>query len=208
MKLSEMRKLSGLSQAELAVLSGVNLRSLQDYEQGHKSLSSAKAETLFRLSQVLDFSIEDILAESFIDVELALSDDKQMSQRIMLYEKCINDRKHQLVHFPVIEADEYVDMSRIYPTKQAAVKRVISTLREDKRVTSLRLFGSSITMACNKDSDIDFAVGIQDLSSTSRNEISEKIQSACDWGADIIWLDHLAPTERIYSTIMKGMVLL
>lgn len=53
MNLKQMREKAGLKQAELAQISGVNLRSLQDYEQGHKSLYSAKGETLLRMSITL-----------------------------------------------------------------------------------------------------------------------------------------------------------
>ena len=43
--------------------SGVNFRSLQDYEQGHKSLSSTNEDVLLRLSTVLGCSTEDLLPD-------------------------------------------------------------------------------------------------------------------------------------------------
>lgn len=208
MELSKMREEIGLTQSELAAISGVNLRSLQDYEQGHKSIASAKGETLMRLSCTLGYSVEDILRDSCSYIGIENGDEDSMRTRIMAYEKMLADRKKKEVHFPIIEADDYVDMSRIYPTKQAYVKRVLSELRFDKRVTSLRLFGSSISMACHKESDIDFAVGILDQSNKARNAISESIQAACNWKADIIWMDHLNKDDRIYSDIMKGVVLI
>lgn len=208
MTLKEMRENAGLKQSELAAISGVNLRSLQDYEQGHKSLASAKGETLLRLSQVLGYSIEDLLHESTINIELIPSDSYAMRGRLSAYARNIRLRNSSEAHFPVIVADTFVDMSRIYPTKQAAVKNVMSVLRHDSLVSSLHLFGSSITMACHKNSDIDFAVGLRDTTNEVRNSISEKIQLACEWNADIIWMDHLSPDERIYDEIMKGLVLI
>ncbi len=50
-----------MSQKELAAQSGVNFRSLQDYEQGHKKLSLANGDTLLRLSIVLGCSLIDLL---------------------------------------------------------------------------------------------------------------------------------------------------
>ena len=44
MGLREIRKQRNMTQKELAQISGVNFRSLQDYEQGHKRLSSASAK--------------------------------------------------------------------------------------------------------------------------------------------------------------------
>lgn len=208
MKLSEMRELAGLRQVDLATISGVNLRSLQDYEQGHKSLYSAKGETLLRLSHALGYSVEDILAGTSISIDIDTHNKSASDRRISAYAQCLNDRKNAVVHFPVIVSDDFVDMSRIYPTKQLAVKKVLTCLRGDLRVASLRLFGSSISMACNKDSDIDFAVGITDFSKEARNEISEQIQLASDWGSDIVWLDHLSVEDRLYTDIMKGMILI
>ena len=53
----------GLSQRELAALTGINYRSLQDYEQGHKRLASANGETLLRLSLALGCTIPELLLQ-------------------------------------------------------------------------------------------------------------------------------------------------
>ncbi len=208
MNLKEMREKSGLKQTELAAISGINLRSLQDYEQGHKSLNSAKGETLLRLSVALGYSVEEILCGDTIRVDYDTINQKGLERRILAYEKSLWQKKHQEVHFPVIFPDEKVDMSRIYPTKQAKVKSIVETLRGDERVERVRIFGSSISMACHKDSDIDLAVGLLTASREIKNAVSEKIQLACDWGADIIWMDRLTEADRIYSDIMKGVILI
>lgn len=61
MSLKEIRQSRNLSQRELSRRSGVNYRSLQDYEQGHKQLSSASYDILFRLSTVLGCAMEDLV---------------------------------------------------------------------------------------------------------------------------------------------------
>lgn len=61
MGLSEIRKKRNLSQRELATKSGVNYRSLQDYEQGHKKLSSASGDVLLRLATVLGCTTEELI---------------------------------------------------------------------------------------------------------------------------------------------------
>ncbi len=61
MKLKSIRKERKLSQRRLAIQSGVNYRSLQDYEQGHKKLTSANGDTLLRLSTTLGCSVESLL---------------------------------------------------------------------------------------------------------------------------------------------------
>lgn len=66
--LQQFREYRGFTRKELAARSGVNLRTLQDYEQGHKNIASAKADTLFRLSTSLGCTIEDLLPFSIENV--------------------------------------------------------------------------------------------------------------------------------------------
>ena len=70
MGLREIRKNRNLTQRELAQRSGVNFRSLQDYEQGHKKLASASGDILMRLSTVLGCTAEDLLLEDVVGASL------------------------------------------------------------------------------------------------------------------------------------------
>lgn len=60
MKLKQYREQLGYTQKEPAYRSGINYRSLQDYEQGHKRLASANGATLLRLSMALGCSVEQL----------------------------------------------------------------------------------------------------------------------------------------------------
>ena len=60
-QLQRLRKYAHLTQAALAEKSGVSLRSVQMYEQRQKDINKAVAETLYRLSRVLDCRTEDLL---------------------------------------------------------------------------------------------------------------------------------------------------
>lgn len=208
MNIQEMRKTRGYSQAELAKLSGINLRSLQDYEQGHKQITNAKGETLYRLSRVLGYSIEDILSGSGCMIEVEINGQTKMVERAMAYERSMKNRYEKQVHFPIVVSDERIDMSRIYPTQQKSVKKVIDELRQEKSLDKVILFGSSITMRCNKDSDLDFCVGLKNYTMDLKNRVSEKIQEACDWKADILWFDRICAQDRVYGDIRKGLVLI
>lgn len=71
MSLRELRKQRNLTQRELSQMSGVNFRSLQDYEQGHKKLTSASGDILLRLSTVLGCTTEELLvADDFAGARL------------------------------------------------------------------------------------------------------------------------------------------
>lgn len=59
--LKTIRENRGISQVELAALSGVKLRSIQMYEQKVNDIDKAQARTLYKLSRVLGCNIEDLL---------------------------------------------------------------------------------------------------------------------------------------------------
>ncbi len=60
-KLKTIRENRGLSQVKLSDLSGVNLRSIQMYEQRVNDIDKAHAQTIYKLSKVLGCKIEDLL---------------------------------------------------------------------------------------------------------------------------------------------------
>ena len=56
-----IRENRGISQIELAKLSGVNIRSIQMYEQKVNDIDKAQVGTIYKISRVLGCSIEDLL---------------------------------------------------------------------------------------------------------------------------------------------------
>lgn len=65
--LKNIRESKGLSRKEVSERSGINFRSLQDYEQGHKNIASAKGETLYRLSLTLGCSMEELVSGNRVE---------------------------------------------------------------------------------------------------------------------------------------------
>lgn len=59
--LKQIRKSRKLTQEQLALLSGVNIRSIRAYEQGDNDLAKAQGETLQLLAHALDCTIEELL---------------------------------------------------------------------------------------------------------------------------------------------------
>ena len=101
---------------------------------------------------------------------------------------------------------EKVKIERVFPTKQLLVKRIHDSFKNDARVVCMVLFGSSVSIKCNSQSDIDLLVRLseENINSETKNDISEKIQELSGWNADIIWYDRLKPQDRIYNRILKG----
>lgn len=61
MKLKDKRIEKGYSQSELANIADVPLRSLQDYERGHRDFNIASVAVVKKLADALDCRIEDII---------------------------------------------------------------------------------------------------------------------------------------------------
>lgn len=203
--LQNMRISNNLSQSQLSKLSGVNLRTLQDFEQGRKPLKNAKGEMLYRLSLVLNCSIADLLSDTVIDIEPYSSNNashiKTYCEKITsipLYDKYYT--------FPVIVPHSKINMERVYPTKQSLIYKLNKALSTDEHIASIMLFGSSITMQCRINSDTDLAVRLNDkfVDNDTKNNVSETIQEICNWNADIIWFDRIDKTDKIYHDICKG----
>ena len=65
--LKQKRLEAGLSQSELSKLSGVPVRTIQQYEQRRKNINSAKVESVLSISKALSCDINDILEPIDID---------------------------------------------------------------------------------------------------------------------------------------------
>ena len=61
-KLTYFRELRKLTKKQLSDLSGVNIRSINYYEEDPSLLKKAQAETLYALAKTLDCTIEDLLS--------------------------------------------------------------------------------------------------------------------------------------------------
>lgn len=59
--LKRQRNLIGMTQEELARLSGIPLRVIRSYEQGKRSLGNAGAQTVMHLCQALSCRMEDVI---------------------------------------------------------------------------------------------------------------------------------------------------
>ena len=59
--LKRIRTAYGITQAELASISDVSLRSIQMYEQRNKDINKANAETIYRIAKVLGCAMEDLI---------------------------------------------------------------------------------------------------------------------------------------------------
>lgn len=62
-RLAKYRRAAGLSQAQLAALSGVNLRTLQKLEIGERAIDRAQVSIVLALARVLGVTVEELAGE-------------------------------------------------------------------------------------------------------------------------------------------------
>ena len=60
-KLKEIRQAKGLSQSQLANKAGLNVRTLQHYEQGSKIFDNARIDVILKYAIALECKIEEII---------------------------------------------------------------------------------------------------------------------------------------------------
>lgn len=61
--LSKIRREKGLLQKELADLSGVELRTIQSYEQGIRDINGSELTNILRLASALGCAVSDLLTD-------------------------------------------------------------------------------------------------------------------------------------------------
>ena len=62
--LKAIRLDAGLSQSELAEISDIPVRTIQQYEQNQKNINAAKAETVVKLAKALNCSVEALMEDT------------------------------------------------------------------------------------------------------------------------------------------------
>lgn len=61
MKLKEIRKSKGITQEALAEMSGVNPRTVQNFEQGKADINKAAVIKVYALAKALECTVEDLI---------------------------------------------------------------------------------------------------------------------------------------------------
>lgn len=111
--------------------------------------------------------------------------------------------------FPIIVDSDFKEINRIHPLKQKAVTAIHDALRDDADVKQAIVFGSSTSLKCNPQSDIDLYISIDSPSNEKMNRVLDKIDSAegLTYRYDVIWGHRLNKTDKICQKIKRGVAL-
>lgn len=179
--------------------SGVPYTTVNELVNNKKKIDECSYKTVSKLAAYLGIPVERLIDIANSDLSIG----PQLSTTW-------NDAKEKKFVFPIIVASDNYDASRIHPLKQGLAYKVTEKLKTDKRIAELTLFGSSTNIRCNSRSDTDFAISLapESVCEEVKDEISGEIQKICDWKADIIWLDRIDKSSRIYNNIARGVRLI
>lgn len=77
-KLKEQRQNSKMTQAELAAVSGIKLRSIQHYESGARKLDGANLDTLCTLALALGCQLQELIEDDVLRIKLNKTTQKSL----------------------------------------------------------------------------------------------------------------------------------
>lgn len=154
-----------------------------------KNIMDCSIKTISKLAKALDVPIEALYSKPIKNISTNWQ-----------------DNRNKKYIFPIIEQNDYFDMSNFHPLKQKDINDVYSIATNDNAILSITVFGSSTNIRCNKDSDLDIMIELKKefLNKNAKDRIEDKIKEKLNYNVDIIWKDKVANNSKLESNIMKG----
>ncbi len=192
--LKDIIKSRNLSVYRLAKETNLPYTTVNEIVLGKKNVENCSLATIMPILNYLDIDIDELISSKKKKIELASTWEEKKDKKFI---------------FPIITKDTPYEAKYIHPLMQREVKKVYDTISKEKCVEKLILFGSSINIRCNYQSDLDFAVKLKDDCFTieNKNMISELIQEITEYNADVIWLNSLEKGTLLETNIKKGIVI-
>lgn len=188
--LKDIIKENGYSVYKVSKESGVPYTTCNEIVLGKKNIEDCSIKTIASLASYLNVPLESLFKSK-----------KQKTSSSWL------EAKDKRYIFPIVIDDAKYEAARIHPLNQKAINNIYDVVSVDPRILKVIVFGSSTTIRCNRNSDVDIAIELADYSNEIKNEISEKIQEVNNYNTDIIWLDRVKSGSNIVNNINKGVTI-
>lgn len=187
--LKEILKDKNISVYKLAKESGIPYTTVNEIVLGKKNPKECSVKTISSLANYLNVPQQALFDDSKIKISTSWL-----------------DQKNKKYIFPIIVDNDEYDASRFHPLNQKRVNIIFNIVHNDYRIDKVIIFGSSTTIRCNKNSDIDVYISLnkKDINNKNKDEISKTIQEQLDYKADILWADRIDKNSNLYKNIMKG----
>ncbi len=185
-----------ISVYKLSEMSDVPYTTVNELVNGKKNINDCKVKTIQGLADSLNLTIESLLG-LFKDDKIILSDS---------WEK----NKEKKFYFPIIINNDNYECNRIHPLMQKKVNEIYNKIKNHEEVEKVIVFGSSVNIRCNINSDIDIAIKIKDeyFNRNTQNNISESIGKITNYNADIVWLNTIDELSQLfYNIYTRGVII-
>lgn len=181
-----------LSVYRLSKMAKLPYTTVNEIVLGKKSIEECNLKTIIAIANALNIPIESLYKENNIE----LSNSWQQ----------VREKRYK---FPDIVNDPQRDFSCFHPLKQKKLKVIYDLVSKDIRINKIIVFGSSLNIRCNKNSDIDIMIELNKeyINKKDKTDISDKISEKLDWNVDILWADRISKNSKLYGNIMKGEIL-
>lgn len=189
-------KQKNISIYKLAEISNIPYTTLNELANGKKTVNDCKIKTIENLSKSLNISIETLL--------------NILNNKSVVLSNSWEENKNKIFYFPIIVKNDNYECNRIHPLMQKKVNEIYKYVSNIYEIEKVILFGSSINIRCNRNSDIDIAIKIKSTSfnKETQNNISEQIQEITEYNSDIIWLNTIEQNTKLFNNInTKGVII-
>lgn len=185
----EYLKKKKISIYKLSELTDVPYTTLNELVNGKKKISDCKIKTIENIAKALNLSIEGLL--------------NILNNKNMVLSNSWVENKDKIYYFPKVINNDNYPVNRIHPLKQKVINDIYLYIDNLESIEEVILFGSSVNIRCTKKSDIDIAIKLKEnfFKKEVQNELSEKIQDLTNYNSDIIWLNSLDKSSRLYHNI-------
>lgn len=187
--LKDIIKEKGISVYRLAKGSGIPYTTVNEIVLNKKRIEDCNTKTILAISKYLNKPIESLINNKNNTISTSWQ-----------------DARYKKYSFPIVVKNKEFEINRIHPLKQKEVVTIYNTIKNNKKINSLIVFGSSTTIRCNKNSDIDICIELNkdNINNETKNEISELLQEKLNYNLDIIWKDRITKNTNIYKNIERG----
>lgn len=96
-------------------------------------------------------------------------------------------------------------LQRVYPIMQPYIQQILRSTFPD--VTKIILFGSSITMNCNIESDLDIAIQTNTYDLQVFHTVREMIERMIPIKCDVLYYNDISQSDSIFMEVNKGLVI-
>ena len=178
-----------ISVYKLSEISNIPYTTVNELANGKKNIDDCKIKTIQGLADSLNLTIESLLG-LFNDDKVILSDSWEQN-------------KYKKFYFPIIISNDNYECNRIHPLMQKKVNEIYNIIKNYKEIEKVVLFGSSVNIRCNNNSDIDIAIKIKDeyFNRSIQNIISETIGEITNYNCDIVWINTIDKLSLLFNNI-------